>query len=311
MAYTLFSFEHTPATPRIMAHRGFTPVAPENSLPSFEAAGKRGFWAIETDVHRTGDGQFVVIHDDTTKRVGIDNLVVEETTYETLRALHLADKDGQRGRNDLRIPSLLEYTQICKKYGKVSVLELKNHFEPADVDKIIEIIRGEEWLENTIFISFDLDNLIYLRSVLPEQPAQYLISRFTDDLMDILIKNNLDLDIYHGSLTKDELETFISILCPFAPHICEEMWEELGHKNVLSLSEWPAYDEAKTVDATIEIAVQICGKLRSTIRIAADADKDAAIAAAKADEKIVAALDGKTIVKEIYVPGKIINIVVK
>ncbi len=181
----------------MVAHRGLSGIELENTASAFVAAGNRSYYGIETDVHRTGDGQFVVIHDDTTKRVGLDNLVVEETTYETLRALHLADKDGQRGRNDLRIPSLLEYTQICKKYGKVSVLELKNHFEPADVDKIIEIIRGEEWLENTIFISFDLDNLIYLRSVLPEQPAQYLISRFTDDLMDILIKNNLDLDIYY------------------------------------------------------------------------------------------------------------------
>ena len=181
----------------MVAHRGLSGIELENTASAFVAAGNRSYYGIETDVHRTGDGQFVVIHDDTTKRVGIDNLVVEETTYETLRALQLADKDGKRGRNDLLIPSLLEYTQICKKYGKISVLELKNHFEPADVDKIIEIIRGEEWLENTIFISFDLDNLIYLRSVLPEQPAQYLISRFTDDLMDILIKNNLDLDIYY------------------------------------------------------------------------------------------------------------------
>jgi len=183
----------------MVAHRGLSGIELENTASAFVAAGNRSYYGIETDVHRTGDGQFVVIHDDNTKRVGIDNLVVEETSYETLRALRLADKDGVRGRNDLRIPSLQEYTQICKKYGKISVLELKNHFEPADVDKIIEIIKGEEWLENTIFISFDLDNLIYLRSVLPEQPAQYLISRFTDDLMVILIKNNLDLDIYFNA----------------------------------------------------------------------------------------------------------------
>ncbi len=183
----------------MVAHRGLSGIELENTASAFVAAGNRSYYGIETDVHRTGDGQFVVIHDDTTKRVGIDNLVVEETSYETLRALRLADKDGVRGRNDLRIPSLQEYTQICKKYGKISVLELKNHFEPADVDKIIEIIKGEEWLENTIFISFDLENLIYLRSVLPEQPAQYLISKFTDDLMEILIKNNLDLDIYFNA----------------------------------------------------------------------------------------------------------------
>lgn len=185
----------------MVAHRGLSGIELENTASAFVAAGNRSYYGIETDVHRTGDGQFVVIHDDTTKRVGIDNLVVEETTYETLRALRLADKDGVRGRSDLRIPSLQEYTQICRKYGKVSVLELKNHFEPADVDKIIEIIRGEEWLENTIFISFDLDNLIYLRSVLPEQPAQYLIGTFTDELLDILIKYNLDLDIYFKTVT--------------------------------------------------------------------------------------------------------------
>lgn len=185
----------------MVAHRGLSGIELENTASAFVAAGNRSYYGIETDVHRTGDGQFVVIHDDTTKRVGIDDMKVEETTYETLRALQLADKDGVRGRSDLRIPSLLEYTQICKKYGKVSVLELKNHFEPADMDKIIEIIKGEGWLENTIFISFDLDNLIYLRSVLPEQPAQYLIGTFSDELLDVLVKYNLDLDIYYKTVT--------------------------------------------------------------------------------------------------------------
>ena len=115
----------------------------------------------------------------------------------------------------------------------------------------------------------------------------------------------------HGSLTADELGVFVRLLCPFAPHICEEMWEALGHKGLCATADWPEYDEAKTQDATVEIAVQICGKVKSTIRIAADAKQDDAIAAAKADEKIAALRDGKTIVKEIYVPGKIVNIVAK
>ncbi|MBR5447774.1 MAG: leucine--tRNA ligase, partial [Clostridia bacterium] len=114
-----------------------------------------------------------------------------------------------------------------------------------------------------------------------------------------------------GSLTKDELQTIVKMLCPFAPHLCEEMWEMTGGEGFASLAEWPAYDEAKCVDSEIEIAVQICGKLRATIVIPADADRDAAIAAAKANEKIVAALEGKNIIKEIYVPGKIVNIVAK
>ncbi len=119
-------------------------------------------------------------------------------------------------------------------------------------------------------------------------------------------------EIYdHGSLTVDELKTFISLLCPYAPHLCEEIWEQCGGKGLLSLSPWPEYDEAKTVDSTIEIAVQVCGKLKSTITVSADADKDAAIAAAKADPKVAEAISGKTVVKEIYVPGKIVNIVAK
>ncbi len=180
----------------MVAHRGLSGIELENTASAFVAAGNRSYHGIETDVHVTADGQFVIIHDDSTRRVGLDNLIVEESTYETLRSLHLTDRDGVRGRADLVIPSLLEYTQICKKYGKVSVLELKNHFEPHEIDKIIEIIRAEGWLDETIFISFDLDNLIYLRSVLPEQPAQYLISRYDEELLQTLIKYNLDLDIY-------------------------------------------------------------------------------------------------------------------
>ncbi len=114
-----------------------------------------------------------------------------------------------------------------------------------------------------------------------------------------------------GHITLDELETFISILNPFAPHITEEIWELIGGEGLLSLRAWPAYDESKTVDNTVEIAVQICGKLKSTITVAAAAEKDDVIAAAKADPKIAAALDGKSIVKEIYVPGRIVNIVAK
>ncbi len=119
-------------------------------------------------------------------------------------------------------------------------------------------------------------------------------------------------EIYEvAHITLDELETFVSILNPFAPHITEEIWEMIGGKELLSLKEWPAYDEAKTVDDTIEIAVQICGKVKGTITVPAAAAQADVIAAAKADAKVAAALEGKTIVKEIYVPGRIINIVAK
>ena len=113
------------------------------------------------------------------------------------------------------------------------------------------------------------------------------------------------------TLTVDELKTFVRLLCPFAPHLCEEMWANLGGEGLCSLAEWPTYDESKTVDSTVEVVVQINGKLRAKLMVAKDISKDDAIAAAKADEKIAVEIEGKTVIKEIYVPGKIVNLVVK
>ena len=114
-----------------------------------------------------------------------------------------------------------------------------------------------------------------------------------------------------GHLTRDELVTFIKLLSPFAPHLCEEIWEKLGGEGFLTLSQWPEYDEAKTVDAAVEIAVQINSKVRSLLTLPLDCPKEEALELAKAAPRIAAGLEGKTIVKEIYVPNKILNIVVK
>ncbi len=119
-------------------------------------------------------------------------------------------------------------------------------------------------------------------------------------------------DIYKvGRISRWELITFLKLLSPFAPHITEEIYEEIGGDGFLTVSEWPKYDEAKTVDAAIEVGVQVNGKVRGTVTIPADCDKDTAVAAAKENERVASFIDGKQIVKEIYVPGKIINIVVR
>ena len=114
-----------------------------------------------------------------------------------------------------------------------------------------------------------------------------------------------------GTLTKDELGIFARLLCPYAPHLCEEIWAELGNKDLCAVAQWPEYDEAKTVDSTVEIAMQVCGKFRGTISVPADSAKNDVIAAVKASEKVAASIEGKTVVKEIYVPNKLVNIVVK
>ena len=120
-------------------------------------------------------------------------------------------------------------------------------------------------------------------------------------------------DIYDsGSITPEELKVFTILLNPFAPHVTEEVWSlnKLGEEMVCQ-QQWPAYDENKCKDETIEIVVQVNGKVRGKLSMPADVAKNAAVAAAKADEKICAAIGGKTILKEIYVPGKLVNLVVK
>ncbi len=119
-------------------------------------------------------------------------------------------------------------------------------------------------------------------------------------------------EIYDAkTINRAEMKAFLTLLSPFAPHISEELWENIGGEGMLANGKWIDYDEAKTVADTVEIPVQINGKLRGTVVIPADADKDTAIAAANADEKIKGYLDGHTVVKEIFVPGRMINIVIK
>ena len=116
----------------------------------------------------------------------------------------------------------------------------------------------------------------------------------------------------NGRINRAELKTLLLLVNPFAPHITEEMWSTLGYGEMIAKDgTWPEYDEAKCVDDTVEIAVQINGKIRAKIEVATDASNDEAIAAAKADEKIAEELNGKNIIKEIYVKGRLVNIVAK
>ncbi len=114
-----------------------------------------------------------------------------------------------------------------------------------------------------------------------------------------------------GSVNKAELKTFLLILNPFAPHLTEEMWSVLGFGGVVTDQKWPTYDEAKCKDDEIEIVIQINGKIRAKLTVAADIEAADAIALAKKNERIVAELEGKNIIKELYVKGKLVNIVAK
>ena len=125
----------------VVAHRGLSGIEKENTNSAFVAAGNRSYFGIETDIHKTKDGHFVINHDSDFKRVAGCETVIEESTLEEIMNIVLLDTDGTKDRYDLRPTVLQNYITICKKYGKHSVLELKSDFTDEEISKIIQIIK--------------------------------------------------------------------------------------------------------------------------------------------------------------------------
>ena len=197
---------------KMVAHRGLSGLETENTAAAFVAAGNRSYFGMECDIHPTIDNRFVVIHDSDTERVCETNIIVEESNFSDIRKLVLKDKnclgniaDMPTMRGDIIIPSLEEYILICKKYSKVSVLELKENFSKENLQAVVSIIKELGWLENVIFISFDFENCVNLRNMLPDAIIQYLVCEFNDDILEKLLTYKLDIDIYYKALTKENI----------------------------------------------------------------------------------------------------------
>ena len=128
---------------RVIAHRGLSGLEKENTNPAFVAAGNRSYYGIETDIHKTKDGHFVINHDGDFNRVAGENIIIEESTLEEIQKIVLFDVDGTKNRCDLRPTTLQNYISICKKYEKHSVIELKAKFTDEDIKEIISSAEAE------------------------------------------------------------------------------------------------------------------------------------------------------------------------
>ncbi len=194
-------------TVKMVAHRGVSGLELENTNAAFVVAGNRTYFGIETDVHVTKDEQIAVFHDDNLQRMAGVDMVVKESTLAQLQSVPLLDGNVPgKSRTDLRIPILAEYIEICKKYDKKAVLELKKQMKPKHIIKIVNIIKELGYLDSVIFISFSWENCVELRKQLPEQKIQFLISTFPDDLIERLVNAKLDLDIYYKALTAENVK---------------------------------------------------------------------------------------------------------
>ncbi len=196
-------------TTKMIAHRGLSGLERENTCPAFIAAANRSYFGIETDVHVNRNGEFIIIHDESTSRVsgGKYQLNVEEVPFDELSEVVLPDLDGTFDRADIRIPKLSEYIKICKKYDKRAVLELKNHFIKEDIVRLIDEISGLEYLDGVTFISFDFNNCVMLRELLENAEIQWLTSdEITLEMVEKLKKYSLGLDIYYKRLDREKVD---------------------------------------------------------------------------------------------------------
>lgn len=195
---------------KMVAHRGVSGLELENTCAAFVAAGNRSYYGIETDIHRTADGKYIVIHDDRTGRVANEDVVVEKSNYDQLRSIQLHENSGAV-RGDLVMPDLSEYLSICKRYSKIAVLELKNPFDKESVAEVVDICKAQYGLENMVFISFFFQNMRFVKELAPEAHAQYLIGGEVNllerpDLVEKMLDIGVDVDVCHKLLTKDHVE---------------------------------------------------------------------------------------------------------
>ena len=191
---------------KVIAHRGLSGIEVENTCSAFVAAGNRSYYGIETDIHRTADGKFIVGHDDNLKRIAGEEIYLEKTSLKVLQSVVLYDKDGTKGREDLRPCTLENYLSIVKKYEKHAILELKSEFTDEEIAKIIDIVKSYDYLENVTFISFIYENLTKIKRILPNQSAQYLFWKVTDEEIARLVRDKIDVDVWCKELTREQIE---------------------------------------------------------------------------------------------------------
>ena len=192
---------------KFIAHRGLSGLELENTVSAFVAAGNRSYIGIETDVHVTKDGKFVVYHDDTTGRLCDEDVKIGNTNYKKLKLLTLKPQKNRTVGSDFVIPDLRDYLSICAFYDKIAVLELKERMTPEHVAQIYAEVEKYYNPENLIFISFSLQNLIDLRHLQPNANIQYLVQEFNKDILATLKQYNFDLDIGYWVCSKEVIDT--------------------------------------------------------------------------------------------------------
>ena len=188
---------------KMVAHRGASGIERENTCPAFVAAGVKTYYGIETDVHATLDGKYIIVHDTDLKRIAGLDMGVETSNFDDLRAVRFTDIDGITPRGDMLLPSLAEYLSICKKYAKEAYLEICDVNLREHVIGIAAEVEQMGMMDSTTFISFNHSNLTDLKCAYPNAKAQLLTDDIGKDNIAFMLENGFDAGIYYPNLTKE------------------------------------------------------------------------------------------------------------
>ncbi len=193
---------------KMIAHRGLSSLERENTICAFIAGGNRSYYGMECDIYPTTDHRYVIMHDKNTKRVSKHDMDIVKYSYPELNDILLVDPYDQEEKPYLRIPLLEDYLKICIKYGKIAVIEYKISYNPEQLYEVVEMVRNYGYLENTVFISFFLKDLITVREKYPEVKIQFLTTDWNQELLETCHKYQLGIDIYWEAVSKEMIDKF-------------------------------------------------------------------------------------------------------
>ncbi|MBR0536604.1 MAG: glycerophosphodiester phosphodiesterase [Clostridia bacterium] len=194
------SYKIPAGTMRMIAHRGYSAVAPENTLPAYRAAGESDFWGAECDIQLTSDGVWVLMHDDTVDRTTNGTGNVSDLTYAEIAALTVDGGNGLEQYPGTKVPTLTEYLDVCKEYRLHPVIEIKPSADPASLDGLAAILSAREEKNMFVIISFGGEICARMKELMPETPVYYLFSgSVSEQAIAFAAENGLDgLDVYCG-----------------------------------------------------------------------------------------------------------------
>lgn len=182
-----------------IAHRGYSLKAFENSYDAFLLAAKLPFWGIETDVHQTKDGIFVIHHDANMKHTTGVDMEIRTSTLNDLRTL------TYKGTTQ-KIVTFKEYLDVCVNYQKIAIIELKPFFTSAMIIELLKMIQSVDYLSQCVFISFEADNLLRLRAIDPNVKIQLLVNRVDSIIINLCNEQKFDLNIDHIILNQELID---------------------------------------------------------------------------------------------------------